>query len=94
MTYSGWTCEHLPYLVELDNWGVSEPGQPKAGGNWVWCYDEVTWFAHQSKQHRSDWLQYFLNWVRQTDSNGHLEMPDSRTPLDRRPWYYANVPRV
>ena len=22
-TYSGWTCEHLPYLVELDNWGVA-----------------------------------------------------------------------
>jgi hypothetical protein len=24
LTFSGWQCEHLPYLVELDNWGVSQ----------------------------------------------------------------------
>ena len=54
MTISGWKCEHLPYLVEIDNWGASRhPGQPKAGGIWVWGYDEITWFAHQSKQYRS-----------------------------------------
>ena len=30
MTFSGWTCEHLPYLVEIDNWGVSQqPGQAR-----------------------------------------------------------------
>ena len=29
ITYSGWSCEHLPYLVEFDNYGVSKhPGQP------------------------------------------------------------------
>ena len=28
-TYSGWQCEHLPYLVELDNYGASKhPGEP------------------------------------------------------------------
>jgi hypothetical protein len=96
ITYSGWTCEHLPYLVELDNWGASkQPGQPRAGANWVWGYDEITWFAHQSKQYRSDWLRYAWNWVRKTDPNGYLEMPGSRTmssPLDHHPWYYANLP--
>ncbi|WP_188554975.1 hypothetical protein [Edaphobacter dinghuensis] len=96
VTYSGWSCKHLPYLVELDNWGVSKhPGQPNQGGNWVWGYDEISWFAHQSKQYRSDWLRYAWNWVRQTDSNGYLEMPGSRTmtsPLDHRRWYYANAP--
>ena len=96
ITYSGWRCEHLPYLVELDNWGASkQPGQPRAGGNWVWGYDEITWFAHQSKQYRADWLRYAWNWVRQTDPNGYLEMPGSRTmrsPLDHSSWYYANVP--
>jgi hypothetical protein len=45
VTFSGWSCEHLPYLVELDNWGASrQPGQSGAGGNWVWGYDEITWF--------------------------------------------------
>ena len=52
-TVSGWTCEHLPYLVELDNYGVSRhPGEPnEKGGNSgaVWGYDEITWFAHQPK---------------------------------------------
>ena len=86
LTSSGWKCEHLPYLVEIDNWGVSQqPGKAKAGGIWVWGYDEITWFAHQSKQYRADWLHYAWDWVRKTDPNGYLQMPGSRTvrsPLD------------
>jgi hypothetical protein len=96
MTPSGWKCEHLPYLVEIDNWGVSkQPGQAKAGSIWIWGYDEITWFAHQSKQYRGEWLRYARDWVRKTDTNGHLQMPGSRTlvsPLDRKRWYYANNP--
>jgi hypothetical protein len=96
MTVSGWTCEHLPYLVELDNYGVSRhPGQPneKGGFIWVWGYDEITWFAHQSKDYRAKWLQYAWDWVRKTDSNGYLQMPGSRTAVspDTR-WYFANNP--
>ena len=95
-TFSGWTCEHLPYLVELDNYGVSRhPGEPNANGefNWVWGYDEITWFAHQTKDYRANWLQYAWNWVRKTDPNGCLEMPGSRTATspDMR-WYFANDP--
>jgi hypothetical protein len=96
VTFSGWRCEHLPYLVEIDNWGVSRnPGEAKAGGIWIWGYDEISWFAHQSPSHRADWLRYAWDWVRQTDPNGHLQMPGSRTvrsPLDHRRWYYANKP--
>jgi hypothetical protein len=95
-TFSGWTCEHLPYFAELDNYGVSRhPGQPNAKGefNWVWGYDEITWFAHQSKEYRAKWLGYAWNWVRKTDPNGFLEMPGSRTATspDTR-WYFANDP--
>jgi hypothetical protein len=96
VTHSGWECEHLPYLVEIDNWGVSrQPGKAKAGGIWVWGYDEITWFAHQSKDYRAGWLRYAWDWVRTTDSSGFLQMPGSRTmrsPLDRKRWYYANDP--
>jgi hypothetical protein len=96
ITFSGWKCEHLPYLVEIDNWGVSkQPGQPKAGGIWIWGYDEITWFAHQPQEYRSNWLAYASDWVRRTDPNGHLQMPGSRTmvsPLDKKRWYYANRP--
>ncbi|MGA2248157.1 MAG: hypothetical protein ABSH48_24495 [Verrucomicrobiota bacterium] len=95
-TFSGWTCDHLPYFVEFDNYGVSRhPGQANTKGdfNWVWGYDEITWFAHQNQQYRSNWLQYAWNWVRHTDTNGWLEMPGSRTARspDTR-WYFANNP--
>jgi hypothetical protein len=96
MTFSGWKCDHLPYLVEIDNWGASRtPGQPRAGGIWVWGYDEITWFAHQSREYRANWLRYAWDWVRKTDANGFLQMPGSRTmrsPLDGQRWYYANRP--
>jgi hypothetical protein len=94
MTFSGWKCDHLPYLVEIDNWGVSKkPGEAKAGGIWIWGYDEITWFGHQSQQYRSNWLRYAWDWLRRTDANGYLQMPGSRTmvsPRDGKRWYYAN----
>ena len=96
VTPSGWACDHLPYLVELDNWGVSrQPGKPGAGGIWVWGYDEITWFAHLDKAARAEWLRYAWDWVRRTDPAGHLQMPGSRTlrsPADGKRWYYANHP--
>ncbi|MDB5061235.1 MAG: hypothetical protein JWP67_1078 [Mucilaginibacter sp.] len=98
ITPSGWRCDHLPYLVEFDNYGVSKhPGEEKAGDIpfWVWGYDEISWFAHQNKQYRNQWLIYAYNWVKKTDINGHLEMPGDRqttSPLDRKKWYYANKP--
>ncbi len=94
LTYSGWKCEHLPYLVELDNYGVSrKPGQARAGGNWVWGYDEISWFAQQTRQYRAEWLRYAWDWVRKTDPNGYLQMPGSRTETSpQKRWYFANNP--
>lgn len=98
LTYSGWRCDHLPYLVEFDNYGVSHhPGKPNATGasfDWIWGYDEITWFAEQDKAYRTYWLHYAWDWVRDTDPNGFLEMPGGRmvtSPLDHRRWYYANA---
>ena len=94
---SGWSCDHLPYLVEFDNYGVSSgPGQPNQGHggfDWIWGYDEISWFAHQTREYRSNWLRYAADWVHQVDTNAHLEMPGSRTetsPLDHKKWYFAN----
>ena len=95
ITPSGWQCEHLPYLVELDNWGVSDrPGQPGVGGCWVWGYDEISWFAHRDEPYRNQWLRYAWNWVRQHDTNGFLEMPGSRilhAAVEGYTWYHANT---
>lgn len=94
---SGWTCEHLPYLVEFDNFGRSRrPGQPNPPDKpsiFCWGYDEITWFALREKGYRSNWLEYAWNWLRQTDTNGHLEMPGSRVASAANlRWYSANDP--
>jgi len=95
-TYSGWTCESLPYLVEFDNFGVSQkPGEFSAGGNffWTWGYDEITWFANQSTEYRHEWLRYAYDWVKNADPNGWLQMPGGRqTTFSRtdRGWYACN----
>jgi hypothetical protein len=95
-TYSGWECEHLPYLVELDNYGASRhPGEAGQGTNWVWGYDEISWFANQSQAYRSRWLHYAWDWLKKADPEGYLEMPGSRTetsPLNHKRWYFANKP--
>jgi hypothetical protein len=97
-TPSGWTCDQLPYLVEIDNWGVSRtPGQSRAGSIWIWGWDEISWFANQPSAYRSNWLAYARDWVRKTDANAHLQMPGSRTlagPVGSIRWYHANRPSV
>ena len=96
ITPSGWRCDHLPYLVEVDNWGGSDrPGQPGVGGCWVWGYDEMSWFAHQPEDYRNEWLRYAWKWVRDHDPAGYLQMPGSRivhSPIDGKHWYFANMP--
>jgi hypothetical protein len=95
---SGWRCEHLPYLVELDNWGASGKEGQKISGCWIWGYDEICWFARQSETYRNDWLRYAWKWIREHDPNGFLEMPGSRclaVPVERPggekiSWYFAN----
>jgi hypothetical protein len=91
---SGWSCEHLPYLVEFDNFGRRNPGQPSKSP-FIWCWDEITWFALMPEKERNDWLRYAWKWVRETDANGHLQMPGSRVLSPGMPdgprWYWANT---
>jgi hypothetical protein len=94
ITPSGWPCEHLPFLVEFDNFGRSNPGKPSKSP-FIWGWDEITWFALLPEQDRNDWLRYAWKWVKETDPNGHLEMPGSRTMSPGTPtgprWYWANT---
>lgn len=96
ITPSGWQCDSLPYLVELDNFGGSGGHEGENyGGHWCWGYDEITWFANQSENYRDLWLHYAWNWIRRTDPNGFLQMPASRTlyqPVNGKNWYWANKP--
>src|SRR5256885_5698577 len=59
ITPSGWRCEHLPYLVEFDNYGRSRrPGETGQGRFWIWGWDEIT----RSEEHTSE-LQSPCNLV-------------------------------
>ena len=92
----GWKCDHLPYLVEFDNYGRSrKPGEPGMGGCWVWGWDEITWFSQQPESYRNDWLRYAWKWLNEHDPDGYLEMPGYRCLSGTRNgkrWYYANQP--
>lgn len=76
---SGWTCESLPYLVEFENYGRKRtPNVADTTSIFVWGWDEISWFAQQPEQYSNDWLKYAFDWIRETDPNGHLQMPVSR----------------
>jgi hypothetical protein len=100
---SGWKCEHLPYLVEFDNFGASRgnggrASQTQGPSIWCWGYDEIDWFAHQPETYRNDWLRYAWNWLKDHDRDGHLQMPGGRMLADgpavggvKLKWYFANT---
>jgi len=95
ITPSGWRCEHLPYLVEFDNYGRSrKPGEAGQGKFWVWGWDEITWFSQQSENYRNEWLRYAWRWVRETRPRGlranarharHLRRRQRQTLVRREP---------
>lgn len=86
ITPSGWTCENLPYIVELDNFERSGHEGENYGHHWIWGWDEINWFANQPETYRNQWLHYAWEWIREHDANGWLQMPG------RRGSYRANMP--
>jgi len=95
VTPSGWSCDSLPYLVELDNFGRSRrPNVADVKSHFVWGWDEISWFAQRDEAYRNKWLEYVYNWVKETDPNGHLQMPASRIitcPNETDDSYRANT---
>lgn len=79
MTYSGWSCEHLPYIVEFDNYGISaSPGVANLASIFTWGYDEITWFSLLPEADRNSFLDYAVKWIKAFDPIGSLEMPGRR----------------
>lgn len=93
---SGWSCEHLPFLVEFDNYGINNNMLNRADttSHYVWGYDEISWFSIQTKAYRNQWLEYAYNWLKKTDPKGHLQMPVTRiitVPNQPNRRYHANT---
>jgi hypothetical protein len=81
LTYSGWECDTLPYLVELDNYGCDEKNLhvPRPGDMRVWGMDEITWYALQPDDYREEFLIYAYEWVRdEAEGQGFFAMPGHR----------------
>lgn len=82
---SGWHSENLPYLVEFDNFGISQaPGIADTTSHFVWGYDEITWFSMLPPEDQSAWMAYAYQWLQKNAPNGYLQMPGVRvlTPGD------------
>lgn len=80
-TYSGWTTDSLPYLVELDNYGDDESSLnvPYSWDMRCWGMDEITWFANQPQSYRKEFLNYAYTWVKDvSDGKGFLALPGER----------------
>ncbi|UCD51968.1 MAG: hypothetical protein JSW27_04885 [Phycisphaerales bacterium] len=77
---NGWSCDSLPYLVELDNYGRrrNQANIADTSSIFVWGWDEISWFSLQDEAYRNQWLIYAHDWIKKTDPNGHLQMPVSR----------------
>ena len=92
---SGWSCTSLPYLVEFDNFGRSRaPNVADTDSIFVWGWDEISWFSLQDEDYRNQWLKYAYHWIRETDPNGHLQMPVNRMitcPNESSGSYRANT---
>jgi len=92
---SGWECDHLPYLVEFDNYGRGKtPNVADHTSHFVWGWDEISWLSLQTEEYRNEWIKYAYNWMKTTDPNGHLEMPGFRMitcPNETEGSYRANI---
>jgi hypothetical protein len=88
VTPGGWSCQHLPYLVEVDHWGSSGQGgesicdEADVACYWIWGWDEMDWFARQPESERNRWLVYADNWVKEHDPAGHFQPATRRALMD------------
>ena len=81
-TPSGWTAERIPYLLEFDNFGVSDhPGQYDWSDHYVWGYDEISWFSLLDDEYAREWLEYAVDYLRSMDPIGYVQMPGCRVSV-------------
>lgn len=78
----GWTTNHNPYIVEIDNSGSDTSSAPTDRNTkqygFPWAWDESTWFSQQSELYRNHWLQYAWHRARCIDPNGYLAINGRR----------------
>jgi hypothetical protein len=78
----GWTTIANPYLVEFDNFGISNSiGCVASSPNqstFTYGFDDISWFANNNENDRNNFLKYAYYKVRCIDNNCRLAMPGRR----------------
>ena len=87
-TPSGWKTDRLPYMLEFDNWGISDhPGKYKKSGDiYCWGYDEISWFSQLDEETAEEFLRYAVTWMADNDPMGYIEMPGCRIAYGGKGW--------
>ncbi len=88
-TPSGWSTGRVPYILEFDNFGSSShPGAYNWGDNFVWGYDEISWFSRLDGEYACQWLEYAVDYMRSVDPAGYIQMPGCRVAVDGPERFY------
>ncbi len=92
VTPSGWECDHLPYILEFDNFGKTKhPGIPDVNDYTAWGYDEISWISHCGQDYQNEFFEYAVKFLYETDPNGFIQMPGMRVSADgKERWYRLN----
>lgn len=62
--------------MSFDNFGEStHPGSYNWGDNFVWGYDEISWFSLCDDEYARYWLEYAVNYMNRVDPIGYYQMP-------------------
>jgi len=88
-TPSGWTADRIPYILEFDNFGESShPGSYNWGDNFVWGYDEISWFSLCDDEYARYWLEYAVDYMNRVDPVGYIQMPGCRVSVSAATRFY------
>ena len=84
-------ASYKPFLVEFDNFGASPtPGVPSPDSHFAWNYDEITWFAIQSREYRHKFLRYIADWVNSRYPDGWVQFPSRRVITQKADFIWKN----
>lgn len=94
ITPSGWRCDRTPYLVELDNGGISDhPNEARVNDWMLWGYDDVSWFHMQPEWYQNEFIVYVTEWYKKNDPIGFFQPLSRRasTLISGNTYYYVNT---
>lgn len=91
----GKTVETLPYVVFFSSGTSNGKITLNHGDDYVWGYDEISWFSILNRKDKIAFLESQADWVKRKDLVGFLQMPGIvplfvNTPPYREQLFYCN----